>query len=196
MLHSHVSRMSKLTGCEQISMPPPPVPQRNAPAPIVPYSDRRGDSRFSDISMHAGCESYPTCLSEDAEGYTVHSPGVPAASIKSRKEGSSSPIKREFSYQALESRHTDCLSAQRDFLSTVLVDDTKDVPPEVPSLLSSSPATASSGSKKRTRSALRSLKLNDGSPEKREVPSKPVRKASRVNSSTSATSDKENMMVE
>jgi hypothetical protein len=75
-------------------MPPPPIPQRNATGSMMPVIDRRGDSRFSDVSMHVGCINYPLCLSEDADGHVVHHP---APAIRSRKEGStSSPIKRKF----------------------------------------------------------------------------------------------------
>ena len=61
------------------------------------FVDRRAESRYSDISMHAGCTSFPTCTSEDAEGRIVHdSPGAPAAVVKGKKEGSS-PTKRKLS---------------------------------------------------------------------------------------------------
>lgn len=56
-------------------------------------------------------------------------------------------------------------------------------------LLSSSPVDGNP-SKKRTRSALQSLNLNDGSPEKRDTP-KPPRKVSKA-SVSSSKSDKEN----
>ena len=59
-------------------------------------------------------------------------------------------------------------------------------------LLSSSPAESqSTQSKKRTRSAMKSLNINDGSPEKRDT-TKPLRKSSRA-SVSSAKSDKENV---
>ena len=80
----------------------------------------------------------------------------------------------------------------RDFLTTVLDALT---PPVFP-LTESSPVSASASAKKRTRSALRSLTLNDGtgSPEKREK--LPPRKISRASTTGSDKSDKENMMVE
>jgi len=54
----------------------------------------------------------------------------------------------------------------------------------------SSPVNGSTSAKKRTRAALRSLTLNDGSPEKKEKPPRKISKAS------TEGSDKENMMVE
>ena len=57
-------------------------------------------------------------------------------------------------------------------------------------LPSSSPADTES--RKRTRSALRSLNINDGSPDKRDV-TKPPRKSSRA-ATNSLKSDKENVL--
>ncbi|KAK5134726.1 hypothetical protein LTR08_006241 [Meristemomyces frigidus] len=157
------------------AMPPPPIPQyRHAnlpPQQTAPTIDRRGDSRFSDISMHAGCDSFPACLTEDHEGHILHNNG-PAPVIRGRKEGSS-PGK------------------PRDFLSTVL-----DAPTPMLPMIESSPVSGSASAKKRTRSALRSLTLNDGtgSPEKREK--QPPRKISRASTTSSDKSDKENMMIE
>ena len=62
-------------------------------------------------------------------------------------------------------------------------------PAKETSLLSSSPAEGNQ-SKKRTRSALKSLNLNDGSPEKRDTTKLP-RKVSKA-SVSSSKSDKEN----
>lgn len=62
------------------------------------------------------------------------------------------------------------------------------------SLVSSSPADASG--KKRTRSALKALNINDGgSPQKADTTNKPVRKASRasVSSIQSGANEKENV---
>ena len=83
--------------------------------------------------------------------------------------------------------------AARDFFSTIL--DTTTAPlasaltgtpaSKETGLLSSSPADTQG--KKRTRSALRSLNINDGSPEKKDS-MKPPRKASRA----SSNSNKEN----
>ena len=56
--------------------------------PMQPVTDRRGDSRYSDISMHAGCNAFPSCISEDTEGHLVHT-GGPATVVRGRKEGSS-----------------------------------------------------------------------------------------------------------
>ena len=107
------------------TMPPPPLPahaiaskdntnpgQRTAmfdlPANLqlgsefVNSIDRRGDSRYSDVSMHAGCTGFPTCTTEDDEGHLVHNaianstPVAPATVVRGRKEGSS-PTKRKLS---------------------------------------------------------------------------------------------------
>ena len=77
-------------------MPPPPLPQRltMTSPPMQPVADRRGDSRYSDISMHAGCNAFPTCISEDTEGHLIHT-GGPAGVVRGRKEGDSSPSKRK-----------------------------------------------------------------------------------------------------
>ncbi|KAH9826323.1 hypothetical protein Tdes44962_MAKER03583 [Teratosphaeria destructans] len=166
------------------TMPPPPIPQR------TPAMDRNDPSRQTDISMHADCTSYPLCISQDAEGRIVHtppSPSKPAPPIHGRREesteSSSSPVK------------------PRDFLSTVM-----DVPPPTPVTtavsppeLTISPATIigpESSTKKRTRSALRSLTLNDGSPEKKGPAGKPARKASRTMNPVRDGEDKENAFVD
>jgi hypothetical protein len=100
------------------TMPPPPLPQHafNAKAGedqangettgiTQPQTDagngevtsRRGESSYSDISMHANCTSFPTCTSEDHDGHIVHStPNAPATVVKGKKEGSSS-AKRKLS---------------------------------------------------------------------------------------------------
>ena len=105
-------------------MPPPPLPlhaaskglpsshQRSASvAPndrpafgtdIVSFTDRRESSRYSDISMHPGCNSFPDCTTEDAEGHILHStPQAPATVVRGRKEGSS-PTKHKLSSNAQE----------------------------------------------------------------------------------------------
>lgn len=95
---------------ESHGMPPPPLPQhaldakvnctpdrraftspdlRTAPQQpqVMPSaSNRRKESRSneSDVSMHAGCTSYPNCTSEDAEGHIVH---TPSGVVQGRKEG-------------------------------------------------------------------------------------------------------------
>lgn len=74
---------------------------------VVHFTDRRDESRYSDISMHAGCTSFPTCTTEDAEGHIVHdintngngTPSAPATVVRGRKEGSS-PTKRKLSRSA------------------------------------------------------------------------------------------------
>lgn len=85
----------------------------------------------------------------------------------------------------------------RDFFSTIL-DTTAERPPsgttatpgKESSMLSSSPGDTTS--KKRTRAALKSLQINDGSPEK-DRSAKPPRKASRA-SISSSKSDQENVL--
>ena len=185
---------------DAFSMPPPPLPQhavrartaetahgRALGSPMMADSgaqvneedldnaDRRtmARSNISDVSMHANCENFPTCTSEDAHGHLVHhSAGVaPAAVMRSRKEGSAD----------LTSKHRTSLklalltlSTDRDFLSH-LVNQQSDASAGSPSsgasidkastLPSSSPAIGSN--KKRTRSALKQLNVNEtGSPEK------------------------------
>jgi hypothetical protein len=112
------------------TMPPPPLPQHvTAPGDNVQtehrkisfgltfppvnenggtttaHTNRREDSRFSDISMHPSCASFPACTTEDAEGRIVHSAdcnaatngtSAPASVVRGRKEGSS-PTKRKSS---------------------------------------------------------------------------------------------------
>ena len=98
------------------SMPPPPVPMhvlnfRSDSAPVGHYAaaipqtqrsevdqhainafDRRAasNSNYSDISMHASCNSFPHCITEDPNGCLVHDGGVggPAPVVKGKKEGS------------------------------------------------------------------------------------------------------------
>ena len=71
-------------------------------------------------------------------------------------------------------------------MSTVL--DTPSISVEPPVTSPVEPSTVESSGKKRTRSALRSLTLNDGSPEKRD---RPPRKVSRA-----VAPDKENVPAE
>ena len=111
------------------SMPPPPLPgqathlkngNENVPighvAPLAPKMqrsemdqhainaiDRRAasNSNYSDISMHAGCSSFPQCITEDPNGCLVHhNTAAPAAVVKGKKEGASSPTKRKLSSTA------------------------------------------------------------------------------------------------
>lgn len=94
-----------------MSMPPPPLPQRAvaargdaAPDRLAPMGvnqfpsmngHNRRDNSCSDISMHGGCSIFPLCTSEDEQGQIVHSsPALPSSGVKGRKEGSS-PTKRE-----------------------------------------------------------------------------------------------------
>lgn len=103
-------------------MPPPPVPQRvsaggdginqNATTTaaqghpqsntvVVPVANRRDESRFSDVSMHNNCTSFPTCTTEDANGTIVHAPAdCPSPVVKGKKEGSSAAPKRKLSISA------------------------------------------------------------------------------------------------
>ncbi|KAK3723144.1 hypothetical protein LTR37_001867 [Vermiconidia calcicola] len=184
------------------AMPPPPLPQHAQASKVnvenvtttngsmlppfgsdvINFIDRRAESRHSDVSMHNNCDSFPSCTTEDAEGHVVHNPpAAPATVVRGRKEGSS-PTK------------------PRDFFSTIL-DTPADRPTSVPEmsasmetglgLVSSSPVEAQG--KKRARSALKSLNINDGgSPEKKDT-TKPPRKASRA-SISSNTSNKENAL--
>lgn len=106
----------------QHAMPPPPLPghvaqykHENAPighyAPLAPRDrteldqqalnaiDRRAasSSGYSDVSMHAGCENFPHCITEDPSGCLVHNNTVVSAGmVKGKKEGSS-PTKRKLS---------------------------------------------------------------------------------------------------
>lgn len=114
--------------------------------------------------------------------------------------------------QEVANAHT-ALPAGRDFLSTVLdgeapagssmtrqividANDTKATAPDktvrAPASVSS-PVDGETPARKRTRSSLKSLSINDGSPEKKE---RPPRKASKASSNRSTTSEKENMVVD
>ena len=110
------------------AMPPPPLPAHAVGSkdngvsaqPLLPpneavdaafgseveFIDRRAESRYSDVSMHAGCNGFPTCTTEDADGRIVHNtnatnctPAAPAPVVRGRKEGSS-PTKRKLSHSA------------------------------------------------------------------------------------------------
>ncbi len=112
------------------SMPPPPIPQRapalsnntaleNSTAPDNSTEkdsgpttqsqlsqaggnaiNRRGESGYSDVSMHNNCTSFPTCTHEDGEGRLIHNaPTAPATVVKGKKEGSSA-AKRKLSLSA------------------------------------------------------------------------------------------------
>jgi len=216
------------------AMPPPPVPLRAiAPkleveagyvsssgqhlpsAPNTNDANRRGESQSSDISMHPECNSYPTCTVENDQGQIVHSsPATPSTVIKGKKEGSS-PTKCRSHVGVDEICHANSTAA-RDYMSTILATQ----PPgqgllpsaEQNSLTSSSPADSSG--RKRTRSSMRSLNINEALTEKKEVTKKPPRKASKASISSNASDsakhveksegtivldpveDKENMMVD
>lgn len=160
-------------------MPPPPLPI---------HAQKRGGDHSSDVSMHAGCTHFPSCTSEDDKGHIIHSsPHALSNAVKGKKEGSSSPTKRK-SRDRLRPERVLTIFVARDFMSTILAPIASEQPP---SLTSSSPMEPTG--RKRTRAALRSLSINDGSPEKlmpMDV-KKPVRKSSRKSSG----SDKENLMV-
>lgn len=105
-----------------MSMPPPPLPghannsktestlAHYAPAPsrnqrseldqnAIDAIDGRAasNSGYSDISMHATCNNFPNCITEDPNGCLVHdNTAAPAAVVKGKKEGSS-PTKRKSS---------------------------------------------------------------------------------------------------
>lgn len=99
-----------LASHESHIMPPPPLPrhaldaevggttERRAftspgiltfpqlPQPAQSPGDRRKESRSneSDISMHAGCTSFPDCTISDPQGHLIH---TPSAVVQGRKEG-------------------------------------------------------------------------------------------------------------
>lgn len=137
------------------TMPPPPLPQHiTAPREdpqtehrtisfgltFPPFGEngvgstsanRRDDSRFSDVSMHPSCTSFPACTTEDAEGHVVHSancsasnstPGAPASVVRGRKEGSS-PTKRKSrsSSSAQAAQEEDTLAKKRTRRSSRLL---------------------------------------------------------------------------
>jgi hypothetical protein len=91
----------------------------------------------------------------------------------------------------------------RDFMSTVMdvpppslppsSITPSSIPPMSPAAENTTVAAPESSGRKRTRSALKGLTLNDGSPEKRTAAGKPVRKQSRT---INYSEDKENVMVE
>lgn len=87
-----------------------PLARPNPDSDMLDVINRREQSRYSDISMHAGCTDFPSCTSEDAEGRIVHNTLTsPAEVVKGRKEGSS-PAKRKLSVSyvvAKEDDHTE-----------------------------------------------------------------------------------------
>lgn len=103
-----------------VQMPPPPLPahaisarqdgashqrfgssgavERPPLADTVHVVDRRGDSRYSDVSMHAGCTSFPTCTTIDSDGHVEHTAAAPPATmVKGKKEGSASTKRKSSS---------------------------------------------------------------------------------------------------
>ena len=76
-------------------IPLAPSPRQSFGPNLVNVMDRRAESRYSDVSMHNGCTSFPRCTTEDEDGQIVHStPSAPSTVVKGRKEGSS-PTKRK-----------------------------------------------------------------------------------------------------
>ncbi|KXT07765.1 hypothetical protein AC579_2786 [Pseudocercospora musae] len=176
---------------DAFSMPPPPLPQhavrartaetahgRALGSPMMTDSgaqvneedldnaDRRAMARsnISDVSMHANCENFPTCTSEDAHGHLVHhSTGVaPAAVMRSRKEGSADLTNRDF-LSNLINQQSDASAGSPS--SGASIDKASTLP-------SSSPAIGSN--KKRTRSALKQLNVNEASSPEKEPTRKMV----------------------
>lgn len=179
---------AKGTGNTQLAFPTPElIDPPLAPAPNLSATTPRDESRGSDVSMHAGCTYFPICTTEDDAGLIVHSsPTCPSADVKSRKEGSS-PTKRErtqISHMKLRTDH----SQARDFLSTILGPQEQNVTSPVATTKGDSSSVSSlspaeTPARKRTRSALKKLSINDGSPEKKDGSvRKPVRKVSKSSS--------------
>ncbi|KAK6437626.1 hypothetical protein LTR95_006173 [Oleoguttula sp. CCFEE 5521] len=133
---------------------------------------RRGLCRSSDVSMHADCTHYPTCMFENDMGQMLHSsPIVPATVIKGKKEGSSP-------------------NPPRDFMSTILT-PTSPKPAQTPSaehmsVTESSPANSTG--RKHGRYALRDLPIDNGSTET-NVNNSSKKSTSRKVSRTSMSSD-------
>lgn len=190
---------------ETMSMPPPPLPLHALAAkggtsthPVQPGSKFQqtvaSDSSAglhsasrdsSDVSMHTACNYFPVCTSEDDSSMVVHnSPGCPTTVVKSRKEGSS-PTKRE-SADVLHCKPVLTNTLARDFMSTILGPQEQVLSPPADEMKSSSISSSSpmeTPRRKRTRSALKAISLNDGFLEKKEPSArKPLRKVSRVSS--------------
>ena len=111
------SKQTETQSSSSTQMPPPPLPLHalaakagetdqhehhgskgaepaNDAQNIELYNASRGSS---DISMHTGCNYFPSCTSVDDSGLVVHgNPACPSANVKGRKEGSS-PMKRMLS---------------------------------------------------------------------------------------------------
>ena len=139
----------------------------------------------SDVSMHTACNYFPVCTTEDDSSIVVHnSPACPTTSIKGRKEGSS-PTKRE-SADGPRCEPLLTNTTARDFMSTILGPQEQVLSPPTDEMKSSSVSSSSpmeTSGRKRTRSAVKALSLNDGSPGKKEPSArKPLRKVSRISS--------------
>lgn len=88
--------------------------------------DRRAasNSGYSDVSMHANCNAFPHCITEDPNGCLVHDSNVaPSSVVKSRKEGSS-PTKRKLSLSA-GSKNADHTEKRARTSSRLLQRDTR-----------------------------------------------------------------------
>jgi hypothetical protein len=204
-LQKLILAMSSPKQQETMSMPPPPLPPHAIAAkggesshlvqpgckveqPLASDGSTglHSTSRdSSDVSMHTACNYFPVCTTEDDSSIVVHnSSACPTTSIKGRKEGSS-PTKRE----SADGPHCEPLltnTTARDFMSTILGPQEQVLSPPTDEMKSSSVSSSSpmeTSGRKRTRSAVKALSLNDGSPEKKEPSArKPLRKVSRVSS--------------
>ncbi|GAB7366124.1 hypothetical protein MBLNU230_g7686t1 [Neophaeotheca triangularis] len=117
-------------------MPPPPAPafarQKKDVGQYGSYgnadmsasyregeANRRGMSRSSDVSMHAGCVDYPNCIHEDADGKLFHdAPSTPATVVRGKKEGAPPMAARKSLRVNLLANVNK--STARDFLSKLL----------------------------------------------------------------------------
>jgi hypothetical protein len=205
-LQKLILAMSSPKQQESMSMPPPPLPlhalaakggasshpvqsdskiaQTLASDSSVSLHSASRDS--SDVSMHTTCNLFPICTTEDDSSIVVHnSPACPTTSVKGRKEGSS-PMKRKSTDIPRCEQPMLTNTTARDFMSTILGPQEQVLSPATDEVKSSSVSSSSpmeTTGRKRTRSAVKALSLNDGSPEKKEPSArKPLRKVSRVSS--------------
>jgi hypothetical protein len=205
-LQKLILAMSSPKQQESMSMPPPPLPLHALAAKGGASSHPvQSDSKIaqtlasdssvglhsasrdsSDVSMHTACNLFPICTTEDDSSIVVHnSPACPTTSVKGRKEGSS-PMKRKSTDIPRCEQPMLTNTTARDFMSTILGPQEQVLSPATDEVKSSSVSSSSpmeTTGRKRTRSAVKALSLNDGSPEKKEPSArKPLRKVSRVSS--------------
>ena len=205
-LQKLILAMSSPKQQESMSMPPPPLPlhalaakggasshpvQSDAKVEQILASDssaglQNASRGSSDVSMHTGCNFFPVCTTEDDSSVVVHnSPACPTTIVKGRKEGSS-PMKRESTEITRCEQPMLTNITARDFMSTILGPQEQVLSPPTDETKSSSVSPSSpmeTSGRKRTRSAVKALSLNDGSPDKKEPSArKPLRKVSRVSS--------------